>query len=311
MKLTRLNVKFCLAIFSVIALAGLPGHSWGVSYTFSEFTVGIPDSGFITPFGISNDGTVVGRTENAAFIQQKNAPAISLGSGNGWTASSAAYGVSSDSGKVVGFYNGASAMGSFIYQGSASTLSLGFTVTPEAGARGVNIYGTIVGYKAIGSPTVDYESFVRTSGGSITWLSFDGWSDLQAYAINNSGTIVGQGKYNGSNQAFVYNGSTIAALAVAGITDAQATGINNSGQIVGFGNEGAFLCDNGTCTVISANGWSNLQVWGINDAKTIVGVGDQGAFTGTPVAPVPLPAPLLLLSSGLAFVAGLRRKYRK
>jgi hypothetical protein len=319
MKSIGLTLRFCLAVFFFLGLASLPGHSWGVDYTLTTFTVGEATS--IYPYGISNDGTVVGSADYAAFLN-KGASATTLG-GGGY---SEAYGISPNGGLVVGYDL---SNGSFSYQKSTtSTSNLSFSIAsstlevyPGAGARGVNDAGTIVGYGGLSGVTTGF----KVQAGTMSKLAFTGWSDIMAFGINNSGVIVGQGTYDSTIQAFISTGSSsaIPLIMPAVITQAQATatGINSSGQVVGWGfdtdgNTRSFVCDSKGCSEITSNGWSLLQVYGLNDSGKIVGVGsfqgNQLAFTGMSTASaVPLPAPLLLLSSGLAIVAGLRKRFKR
>ncbi len=318
--------RFALVFVLSFLLIGLATQSWARSYTLTPFTVSDADITSVYPYGISGNDTVVGSAvvemvNYAAFLQ--NGGSTTFPGQASWVGSEA-YGISPNGKNVVGFYWG-DTMASFAYSNSTpsslSDISLPAAwqdqLGPGQGARGVNDAGTIVAHRALSDNT--FQS-IKIEGGVVTTLSFSDWSNIAAFGINNAGAIVGSGDYNGTTQVFLAAGSTIAPLAVpTGITQATATAINSLGQIVGWGVDGdgnrqSFICDGTTCSVIDSTGWSQLQVWGINDKGTIVGWGtlagiNQMAFTGT--SPVPVPAPYMLLSTGLALFAALRWRRKR
>jgi uncharacterized membrane protein len=314
------RICFALVFALSFVLIGLATQSQALSYTLTPFA--ISGASNVYPYGISNNGTIVGKADFTAFLESGGST-TSLGQGS-WFMSEA-YGISPNGKNVVGFCFSVTGTGSFAYSNSvlidaSSPAAWQNQLVPSPGAMGVNDAGTIVAYGLISGTSSDS---VKIEGGVMTTLSYSGWSDIIAYGINNSGAIVGSGTYNGVTQAFLATGSTIVPLAVpAGITQAAATAINSVGQIVGWGfdgsgNQQSFICDGTTCSVIESPGWSFLHVWGINDAGTIVGwgqdsVGTEMAFTGTsPTSTVPVPAPYMLLSTGLALFAALRWRRKR
>ena len=75
------------------------------------------------------------------------------------------------------------------------------------------------------------------------YLATDLGSDVTAYAINNSGDVVG----GANSRAFLYhNGS----LNIIDPGPSVATGINNSGQVVGYDSNAAFLYSSGALTAL-------------------------------------------------------------
>jgi probable HAF family extracellular repeat protein len=117
---------------------------------------------------------------------------------------------------------------------------------------------------------------------SVTDLGTLGGEISTAYAINNSGTVVGVARMTPSDSStdfpFVYSKGVMRAFT---LYPGSATGINSSGQITGFtylpvGNPHGFLFENDILSDIGAlKGSSNAPAYslayGINGAGVIVG----------------------------------------
>jgi probable HAF family extracellular repeat protein len=217
-----------------------------------------------------------------------------------------AYGINSF-GTVVGFgdngdafsYTIGGGMNQIFYQGPACGIndsgtivggSYGWTIPPWTYSSGVLTYISLSGassaygiaYAINNSGTVVGEGQVTggfsCSGGVVTYLS----GFLSARAINNSGTIVGQ---SGSGQACIYSGGQATGI---GLQYGCAYGINNSGTIVGgtYAYEAvsqAFSYSGGAITYIippiPGQETSPSAALGINDSGTIVGYYSGGPFS--------------------------------
>jgi len=98
-----------------------------------------------------------------------------------------------------------------------------------------------------------------------------------AFAINNSGQIVGTGQTSsGQFDAFLYSGGVMQDLGALGGISSAAFGINSSGQVAGQietpgGQLNAFLYSGGVMQNLGTLGGSNSQANGINDAGVVVG----------------------------------------
>ena len=159
-----------------------------------------------------------------------------------------AYGIN-DSGVIVGASNplGSTSNHAFYYKNGDP--NGGFTDIMTLGgansyARGVNISGVTVGYSDTGNAG-QTQAFVYTPGGSIQAIGVLGAKTIssRAYAINNSGDIVGNTIAPSGpttlNTAFLYTGGnmvTLNSLAPTSNWNFQfAYGINNNGTIIGYG----------------------------------------------------------------------------
>ena len=165
-----------------------------------------------------------------------------------------------------------------------------------AAAYGVNNAGQVVGSAG------NNIGFVDTDG-QFTFISYPGASETALFGINDAGEIIG-GSDRGS---FLYRSGQFIPLSF------HAMGINNAGTIVGGDN---ILKPNGILTSIDLLGAQvqNLNAFSINDAGQIVGVfccDTTGARHGFLATPVPEPADILLLASGIAAISLVSRGLKR
>jgi probable HAF family extracellular repeat protein len=110
---------------------------------------------------------------------------------------------------------------------------------------------------------------------SIVDLGTLGGNSSSAYAINDSGQIVGRSRNLANNEThpFLYENGVMISLGILGGIDGAAYAINDSGQIVGYSHNSsyrdhAFLYENGVMTDL---GTDHSIALGINDSGQIVG----------------------------------------
>jgi probable HAF family extracellular repeat protein len=150
-----------------------------------------------------------------------------------------------------------------------------------------------------------------------------GGTDSRAYAINNSGLVVGHAyTSNGGDHAFLWqNGSGMKDLGTFGGKVSWANGINNGGLVVGTAYTSdntvfrAFLYDGSTMIdlnslIDSSSGWTLKSARAINDLGQIVGYGTSpsGQQHGFLLTPVPEPFTIVLLSIGAICLFGFIRQ---
>jgi probable HAF family extracellular repeat protein len=141
----------------------------------------------------------------------------------------------------------------------------------ETEASGINNAGQIVGFFRDAGRKL--HGFMRTTAGALTTIDGpDAGGNTEAYAINDTGQIVGG--FNLSGFLRTSTGAFTTFLA-PGAMVTYASGINNAGQIVGrfnrmdFSQGSFFRAADGTFTFVDVRGDTTL--YGINDAGQIVG----------------------------------------
>jgi probable HAF family extracellular repeat protein len=158
-------------------------------------------------YGINDAGTVVGdgQLANGSFrgIIWSPAGSMILMGTLGGTSSEATD--INNSGEVVGFASVSSGYQHAFSMMDALMIDLGTLGGGSSYAYGVNNSGEIVGYSWLANG--DQHAFLYDDGTMLDLNSLipnnSGWELLQAYGINDSGQITGEGLYNGQLSAFL------------------------------------------------------------------------------------------------------------
>jgi probable HAF family extracellular repeat protein len=235
---------------------------------FGQVRYSVSDLGSGWPYGVNNQGQVVGYTQNTtsgglhAFLYSGGATK-DLGTFGG--NDSFGNGIN-NSGQVVGSADTASGAGhAFLYSGGVmKDLGTGTAI-------GINDNGQIAGQNAAGYA-------ILYSSGAITVLGALGGNGSYATAINLNAQVVGNASTTGNaaTHAFLYSGGTMKDLGTLGGTDSLATGLNNNGQVVGSadsanGYRRAYLYSSGAMADLGTFGGNNSWGWGINNNGQVVG----------------------------------------
>ena len=256
--------------------------------------------------GINNAGVVVGSAPLASGIENafsyNGGPLQSLGSPG---IPSAAYDVNS-SGQIVGTSNSNAVL---FANGSATRVSGGSLLA-------INDSGAVVG--------VDNGTGYVVSGTTLTFLpTFCGGGCANfPQDINNSGVIVGSAETPSARHAFSFANGSLSDLGTLGGRFSSAFALNELGQIVGTADSAsgvhAFLYSGGTMQDLNsltdvptntAAGWILVEARGINESGQIVGWGiHNNQISSFLLTPVPVPAAIWFLGSGLVGLVGFARK---
>jgi probable HAF family extracellular repeat protein len=270
----------------------------------------IPSTLYAIAHALNDSNAVVGEasgefTGTHAFVYT-NGVMVDLGSFAGYSIAHAI----NNAGVIVGestVSNGE--VHAVICLGGGQQTDLGVLPTGDySAAFGINNSNAtmIVGEStAISGTVTNLYAFVIQNGPMINLGSFAGSSYSAAFAVNDTGQIIGEADTNGQTHAVLWQNSAITDLGTLGGTNSSASAINHAGGIVGYAltaseDEHAFLYSGSTMYDLNnflppGSVFTNLiSADGINDAGQITGSGyttngDYRAFLLTPVLTLTSP----------------------
>ena len=288
----------------------------GVMNDLNHLVTGGANLRLVCAYSINSTGQIVGDSydldgKRRAYIFD-NGTVVDLGTIG--QSPSVAFGIS-DTGYVVGY--SALAVPAFVRHAfrytNGNMSDLGTLGGSESFAMAVNDSGTVAGYS--------YDASGETRA-----FQWDGaMSDLGtpsgysvARGINNSGQIVGHGKFYGMDQAFIFENGTLTDIGTGNAFTSYAYDINEYQQVVGNVHTGyesyAFLYEGGAMNNLNSlldgagSPFYLSCAHAINDSGQIVGYGYSGDYTAFLLTPIPEPGSLTILTLGVGAVWLKRRR---
>jgi probable HAF family extracellular repeat protein len=261
----------------------------------NDHAVSINNSNAVAGTGIPSGSTAV-----AAFLGEAGGMQWLPSLGGGLSSANAI----NDSESIVGYsYTSANQQHAFLWTAANGIQDLTPDLTSNGGstATAINSSNEVTGYYYPAGSTVPVGFLWSQSAG----LQQFGTSETLPFAINNSGTVVGQmTNASGQHQAFSWTeAGGFVDLGTLGGTESSALGINSSGWIVGTSlsaNKNGLL---NPFLWTPANGMQNLNTLGkftskdqqtyaiqINDAGVIAVSSNKGGFILVPTMTVKIKA---------------------
>jgi probable HAF family extracellular repeat protein len=160
-----------------------------------------------------------------------------------------------------------------------TAIDLGTLHPGSARVHGVNESGQVVGASGHPHGAETHAFFWQKTGGIRDLGTLPGGDYSSAFAINDSGIVVGTSNTSTSTHAFSWTPTQgLADLGtLPGANASSALAINNKGQIVGSSGDHAVLWSAGTVQDLGTLGGVTSEAHGINNLGAIVGVSDANS----------------------------------
>jgi hypothetical protein len=321
----RHRLKLASGALTALALAWTAGTAHAVTYTFQNIIDPLNPT-FTQALGINTAGTIVGYGNATIFNGfQLTLPAnFTRENFPGATGGTQVVGIDS-AGNTVGFYINPDATTHGFFKPAGGM----FQTVDQPGS----VFNQLLGINQNGNEIAGYSSFTDVAGatgqqafslkgGAYTNINnlLPANSNSQATGVNNSGEVVGFYQILGTANfsAFIDIGGVITSFQAPGAVSTQALGVNDLGQIAGDFVDGmdvmhGFLDSGGVFTTLDPAGSTATTINGINDSGKVVGfyVDATGNTIGTVGTPLPEPASMLLLGTGLLGFGLLRPRRRQ
>lgn len=270
------------------------------SYSYQEFA--FPGAANTQLFGINNSGSVIGHSDNGAFLYANgNFTSISVPGAD----ATVALGIN-DLGQIVGYYllHDSWQTHGFLFSSSMFT-TIDIPGTGWTELTGINNAGQITGISDSGGAVFSSGTWsaVQVPGGTAQWV----------HALNDKGDVAGTyvACNGGCDTGYAYIGGQLVVLA----TGWDARAINDRGTIGGVAyvpiGDGeydyrGFVIADGSTQVFDNTSIVN----GLNDNGQWVGTQyrDDGTEVGVVATPIPEPSCAILVSSALAILSFAARK---